>query len=76
MRSLFITWGQSDKFGNIRVFGTLGWIAINWILSLYLRFWEGREPTLPHVGDCLLFGAVLSLIMGGLLLDAAQHTAE
>ena len=56
--------GQSDKFGNIRVFGTLGWIAINWILSLYLRFWEGKEPTLPHVGDCLLFGAVLSLMMG------------
>ena len=56
--------GQSDKFGNIRVFGTLGWIAINWALSFYLRFWEGQETTLPHVGDCLLFGAVLSFIMG------------
>ncbi len=55
--------GQSDKFGNIRVFGTLGWIAINWVLSLYLRFWEGRAANLPHVGDCLLFGAILSFIM-------------
>ena len=41
--------GQSDKFGNIRVFGTLGWIAINWILSLYLRFWEGQETTLSEI---------------------------
>ncbi len=60
--------GQSDKFGNIRVFGTLGWIAINWILSLYLRYWEGREPTLPQVDDCLLFGAVLSFIMAAYCL--------
>ena len=60
--------GQSDKFGNIRVFGTLGWIAINWMLSLYLRFWEGQEATLPHVGDCLLFGAILSFIMGAYCL--------
>ncbi len=56
--------GQSDKFGNIRVFGTLGWIAINWGLSLYLRYWEKQETNLPHVGDCLLFGAIISFIMG------------
>lgn len=56
--------GHSDKFGNIRVFGTLGWIAINWVLSLYLRFWEGQETSLPHIADCLLFGAVLSFLMG------------
>ena len=81
--------GQSDKFGNIRVFGTLGWIAINWILSLYLRFWEGQETTLSQIdipifgailsffindvlhrgiSDCLLFGAVLSFIMGAYCL--------
>ena len=56
--------GHSDKFGNIRVFGTVGWIAINWGLSLYLRYWEGQETNLPHVGDCLLFGAIISFIMG------------
>lgn len=56
--------GHSDKFGNIRVFGTIGWIAINWGLSWYLRFWEKQDTTLPHVGDCLLFGAIISVIMG------------
>ena len=60
--------GHSDKFGNIRVFGAIGWIAINWILSVYLRYWEGREPTLPQVDDCLLFGAVLSFIMAAYCL--------
>ena len=60
--------GHSDKFGNIRVFGTVGWIAINWGLSLYLRYWEGQETTLPHVGDCLLFGAIISFIMGAYCL--------
>lgn len=56
--------GQSDKFGNIRVFGTVGWIVINWGLSWYLKFWENQDPNLPHVGDCLLFGAIISFIMG------------
>lgn len=56
--------GHSDKFGNIRVFGTIGWIAINWGLSWYLRYWEKRDPTLPHVDDCLLFGAIISFVMG------------
>ncbi len=60
--------GQSDKFGNIRVFGTIGWIVINWGLSWYLRYWENREPHLPHVGDCLLFGAIISFIMGAYCL--------
>lgn len=56
--------GHSDKFGNIRVFGTVGWIVINWGLSLYLRYWEGQQTNLPHVGDCLLFGAIISFITG------------
>jgi nucleoside transporter len=32
---------DSKKFGYIRVFGTLGWIVINWLLSFYLMLWEG-----------------------------------
>ena len=43
--------GQSEKFGNIRVFGTLGWIVINWGLSLYLRYWEGQELSLIHISE-------------------------
>ena len=55
---------DSKKFGNLRVWGTLGWIAINWIMSVYLRFWEGRVPNVSHVGDCLLFAAVISFLLG------------
>lgn len=55
---------DSKKFGNIRVWGTLGWIAINWIISLYLRFWENRAPGESHVGDCLFFAAGASFLMG------------
>ena len=60
----FHNMGKSDEFGNIRVFGTLGWIAVNWGLGFYLRYWERQETNLPHVGDCLLFGAIISFIMG------------
>jgi len=56
--------GDSEKFGNIRVWGTLGWIVINWAMSLYLRFWEIRVPEQSHVGDCLLAAAVVSILMG------------
>lgn len=55
--------GDSKKFGNIRVWGTIGWIAINWLLSLYLRYWEGQTPGVSHVGDCLLVAGVLSFVM-------------
>jgi nucleoside transporter len=32
---------DSRKFGYVRVFGTVGWIVINWLLSFYLMLWEG-----------------------------------
>ena len=60
---------DSKKFGNLRVWGTLGWIAINWIMSVYLRFWEGRVPSTSHVGDCLLFAAVISFLLGAYCLS-------
>ena len=60
---------DSKKFGNLRVWGTLGWIAINWIMTVYLRFWEGRVPSTSHVGDCLLFGAVISFLLGAYCLS-------
>ncbi|MDP6779533.1 MAG: MFS transporter [Candidatus Latescibacteria bacterium] len=56
--------GDSKKFGNIRVWGTLGWIVINWGMSAYLRYWEVEAPGQEHVGDCLLVAAALSVLMG------------
>lgn len=54
---------DSKKFGYIRVWGTIGWIVINFAISEYLRLWEVRSAT-SHIGDCLLVAAVLSVLMG------------
>jgi len=56
--------GDSRKFGNIRVWGTIGWICINWLMSLYLRHFERVNPHDSRVGDCLLAAAILSVLMG------------
>ncbi|MDA1192139.1 MAG: MFS transporter, partial [Candidatus Poribacteria bacterium] len=55
---------DSDKFGWVRVFGTFGWIAVNWFMSFYLRYWESKAPNESHVGDALLLAAVVSVVMG------------
>ncbi len=60
----FYHMGESSKFGNIRVWGTIGWIAVQWILTFYLRYWEMREPGVSHTGDALLIAALCALVMG------------
>lgn len=55
---------DSRKFGFIRVWGTIGWIVINFGISEYLRIWEHRAPGVSHIGDCLMVAAVLSALMG------------
>lgn len=56
--------GNSDRFGVVRTWGTLGWIAIAWGMGVYLRYWEGVGTEAMHLGDCLLVAAVLSVVMG------------
>lgn len=60
----FYHMGNSEKFGNIRVWGTLGWIAVQWFLTFYLRYWEVRQPGVSHTGDALLIAGICSLAMG------------
>jgi nucleoside transporter len=55
---------DSKKFGNIRVWGTIGWIVVNWILSGYLLIWGWYRADAWRVGDCLLVAAILSAVMG------------
>ena len=55
---------DSKKFGFIRVWGTIGWIVVNWALSLYLGWWETRNPGVSHVGDCLPAAAIISALLG------------
>jgi nucleoside transporter len=65
--------GDTSRFGDVRVWGTLGWICVSWLLSLYLRFWEGQEPGVSHLGDALLVSAALSLL-AGLYCMSLPHT--
>jgi len=46
------------QFGGIRVWGTIGWIIANWILSIV------RYALPPIHGDCLRLAGVISIIMG------------
>lgn len=55
---------DSKKFGYIRVWGTIGWIAVNWALSMYLGWWEGQDPAVSRVGDCLPAAAIISALLG------------
>ncbi len=58
--------GDSDKFGNIRVWGTLGWIAVQTALFGYLSFWARQGAGLDdiHSRDCLAIAAGMSVLMG------------
>ena len=56
--------GNSERFGRVRVWGSIGWVSISWALSLYLRLWERWDPAARHLGDGLLIAAGLSLLMG------------
>lgn len=55
---------DSKRFGYIRVWGTVGWIIVNWTLSTYLLWWGRHAPDAWRVGDCLAAGAIVSALMG------------
>lgn len=67
-------------FGRVRVWGSIGWVAISWSLSLYLRLWEDWEPSGAHLGDGLLIAAGLAVLMGlycfSLPYTAPQQTSS
>jgi len=56
--------GDLDGFGKVRVWGSIGWVGISWLLSAYLRFWERWTPGESHLGDGLLIAALLAVVMG------------
>ena len=56
--------GDLGRFGHIRVWGTVGWVFISWVLSLYLRLWESWDPAATRLGDGLLVAAFLYIIAG------------
>lgn len=58
--------GDSEKFGNIRIWGTLGWIAVQTGLAGYLAHFSAMDPQLGalHQRDCLAIAAVAAVLMG------------
>lgn len=59
----FYHMGDSERFGIIRVWGTIGCICIQWSLAYYLYLWEQRAPEISHTGDCLIIAAIASVVM-------------
>ncbi|MBN1273717.1 MAG: MFS transporter [Candidatus Aminicenantes bacterium] len=60
----FINLKNSEKeFGEIRVWGTIGWIAAGYVLFLW-RLVSRSAEGLAYSGDTLLLAGIFSLIMG------------
>jgi nucleoside transporter len=65
---------DSRRIGFVRAWGTVGWVAIAWALSLHLHFWEQWQPERSHLGDGLLISAALAVVMGIVCLTWLPHT--
>ncbi len=61
---VFHHFDAGSHYGQIRAWGTMGWIFVSWCLGAYLRLWEGWEPGAAHMGDALLVAAAISLLAG------------
>jgi nucleoside transporter len=60
----FINLQNSEKeFGKVRVWGTIGWIAAGYLLTLW-RLGAQSASGLAFKGDMLLLAGIFSLIMG------------
>ncbi len=59
--------GEKD-FGGVRLWGTIGWIAIGWAFGSWLESITGA-----NVGQCLMFAGILSFVMAAYCLTL-PHT--
>ena len=71
------------KFGNIRVWGTVGWIAVAWFASLCaLRGWDGAAlggaggSRGSHLPFLLTVSSVASFVMAAYSLTIPKRTAH
>jgi nucleoside transporter len=62
-------------FGNVRVWGTIGWIVVAWAFGyVWLNQW-GRGPSMDQIPDALKLSALSSLVLGfyALTLPRVPH---
>ncbi|HSW44916.1 MAG TPA: MFS transporter [Phycisphaerae bacterium] len=57
----------NDKFSQIRVWGSIGWIVIGWAFGAWLGVGALGDYK-PAMGDCLYFAAAISFVLGFLSL--------
>ena len=50
------------EFGKVRMWGTIGWIAVGWMVTFMRSQWQ--TPDWTGGSDLLMFAAVASIIMG------------
>ncbi len=51
----------NQQFSKIRVFGSIGWIVIGWVFTLWMAK-VGHAFRVPMMGDCLYLAAALSVV--------------
>ncbi|HEY3268630.1 MAG TPA: MFS transporter [Armatimonadota bacterium] len=57
---------DSNKFGMIRMWGSIGWILVQMGLAAYLNHWRllgGAAVESAHAADCFIFAAVAAVLM-------------
>ena len=62
----------NDKFSQIRVWGSIGWIVIGWVFGAWLGA-TSLAGLKPVMGDCLYFAAILSFALAVISLTL-PHT--
>lgn len=68
----------NQQFGNVRVWGTLGWIAVGWGFSFLWLRGSGTDTMASRLPDALKLSALASLLLGlyALILPKPKHPQE
>lgn len=56
--------GRNNKFGNIRVFGTAGWIAVSWLFGYFWLRGGDSGAVATRLPDALKLSAISSSVLG------------
>ncbi len=66
--------GGNHKFGNTRVFGTVGWVAVAWLFGYFWLRGGGETMLSGRLPDALMLSAITSLVLGTYALTLPKRT--